>query len=633
MANNELWKILLRNRTIKRGWHLARDDKYKDFAEDLYSGDAFAIDLNLNTKEIVNRIRTDTYRPTPVFPVEVPKGSLGFRPGTVIPIQDRSIISAIVLLIAGDIDKFLPESVYSWRVKKPIPTNGSIFKESRLEDLPYLKKKTIKRFIDPFESWYLNWPEFDTVSRITFEKDKYRYLVTSDIAAYFENIQLPILRDRLLTCVSSEPKVINLLIHFFETWAQRTEDGRPHLRGIPQGNFVSSFLGNIYLLPLDEAFELFKKECDARYYRYMDDIRIFTKDEDHARKAVIIMERTLRKLHLNVQTAKTKIYDEKFKEISNYLLDERIDEINDIRDDIKSKYGYKEIPSGDRKHYLDRLNEISRANPKIIGAKKPLEGLTSRVFRMWINKHNRLESWAYVDRLIKEIQLNPDYRLIRKLITAARKFPRRKSIETKIMKFLESKKNIYPYQEAECIRVLRYLSRISEKTIDRCARNLFNTKARPYLRMQSAYMLSRVVVDENFIKKCFILFNEETNQYVQTAIAAILVQEKKDNAEIVKMLHFHPNDKLREIGKLYRYVKHDIPTAKDRLRHIFNGNTGWDICDNMPFIHLMNLTSNLDIKMLMYGYVKKYRNKIVHVDIREMLKTIYEDMTKEFAKT
>ena len=150
-------------------------------------------------------------------------------------------------------------------------------------------------------------------------------MATSDIAAYFENIQLPILRDQLLQYVHDEPELVNLLLYVFETWVDRTSDGRAHFRGIPQGNFISSFLGNIFLLPLDESLKEYCASRDAAYFRYMDDVRVFTKKREDARVAVLLMARRLRELHLNVQTAKTRIYDDKLKEVSRFLIDDRVD--------------------------------------------------------------------------------------------------------------------------------------------------------------------------------------------------------------------------------------------------------------------------------------------------------------------
>ncbi len=62
---------------------------------------------------------------------------------------------------------------------------------------------------------------------------------------------------------------INLLMHILEYWTWRSCEGKPVSRGIPQGNEVSSFLGNVYLLSLDEEFKKFFKKNEIKYFRYV----------------------------------------------------------------------------------------------------------------------------------------------------------------------------------------------------------------------------------------------------------------------------------------------------------------------------------------------------------------------------
>lgn len=626
MPSDNLWKELITTEALTRGWHLARLDSKQDFAEDLYSTDVYASSLKLNIKESINRLVTETYQPRQLLRMEVPKGSLGFRPGAVIPIQDRVIVSTIISLIAPVLDKKLPDSVYSWRVKHPLPKKGSIFKETDITDIPYLKKKTIKIEIDPFESWYEVWPEFDEVSRNAFLENGYLYMATTDIAAYFENIQLPILRDQFLGYFSDDTKIINLLFTFLESWAHRTPDGRTHLRGIPQGNFISSFLGNIFLLPLDEEFTRFQKKHDVLYYRYMDDARIFTKHIADARRSIFTMDRTLRTLHLNVQTAKTKIFDESRGEISKALIDERVDELSEIIDQLKP-INVRKMKSREKTNYLNKLNVIAHkeceGQQKILGSRRPLEGLTARAFQRWIYAHKLLFSDKYIKRLLNEIQYNPDYKLTKKLVSTSKAFPRHSGIEKYLLNFIDSNKNIFEHQEAECIRVIRYLSVLHKGTISHCKKRLRNTKIPPYLRMQSAYLLSRTELNERYLVMMNKLFLAEMNPYVQAALSMILVQKRKNNDSIIQQLVYHPNEKIRELGNFYYHVKNDKLIARNQLNHIFRDELPWLICDNMPLVHLMSMSDNKAIRQALLDAIRKPRLKHPIGDIRSILKTVF----------
>ena len=449
MAANELWGKLLQPRVLKHGWHLSRNDVRADFVEDHLSIDVLAGDLDENIREIAKRLATDTYEIRPLLRIDVPKGTLAVRPGSVPTLLDRVVLFSIILLLAPSIDEKFPDGVYSYRLKKEGSTRKSLFKDTDLIEIPFLKRKTIIKLIEPFEPWYGNWPEFERVTRKVFSEEGYRFLAVSDIAAYFENIQLGILRDQLLSYFPHDSKVINFLSDFFEIQAVKTDAGRAPLRGIPQGSAISSFVGNLFLLPLDLHFTEFSLSHDAKYYRYMDDVRIFTKDIETARRAKFDMDVVLRSLHLNVQSAKTKIFEG--REISHILIDDRIDDLSDICNRILQDKKDENLTAENKKRYLKRLKQIADQEPgapnekKISGARAPLSGLSLRAFRRWITAHSLLKSQEFVDRLMREIVNNPDYRLTRRVVTTARQFPRRTRLGKEIFEFIQSDLNIFPH--------------------------------------------------------------------------------------------------------------------------------------------------------------------------------------------
>jgi hypothetical protein len=457
-------------------------------------------------------------------------------------------------------------------------------------------------------------------------EDGYRFLATSDIAAYFENIQLPILRDQLLKHLPRETKLVNLLLLFIEAWVERTDDGRAHHRGIPQGNFISSFLGNLFLLPLDQTFEQFSNKRDIKYFRYMDDVRVFTKTREDARLAIFRMARTLRALHLNIQTAKTKIYDEHLGQISQLLIDPRVDDLSGLIKDIQ-KHGRRNVPAQARNEYLRKLRAIAKSESsgrqKLWGARAPLEGLTLRCFNRWISAHSLLGSDLYINRLLAEISKSADDKLTRKLVATARRFPRKRIIETSVMTMIKDEKIIFPYQEAECLRAMRYLSTIRDDLLQHCWKRLFDKTAGRYLRMEAAYLLSRTQVDRANLKRVVKRFDAEPDSYVQVAMAMLLAQRRQDNQDIVRQLVFHPNEKIRDIGKLFRTVKNDEVYAKECLRHSLRTEVPWMICDCMPLLHLMASSQNAQIRQMLLHAIRLPRHQHPIVGVRPILAKIF----------
>jgi reverse transcriptase-like protein len=573
---------------------LSRNDMRQDFVEDLYSSDAFAINLEENLRELGNRILTDTYRPGALLRIEVPKGSLGTRPGSVPLMRDRVALYSIIYLIGPVADKLIPPNVYSFRVKKDFEPQKGMFHETDTLDIPFVKRQQIVREIDPFDPWYAAWPEFDRESRETFEAEDYRFMATSDISAYFENIQLGMLRDTLHRAVPNEHRIVSLLLSSLEAWTYKTHTGRQQLRGIPQGTTISSFLGNLFLLSLDEVFVDFERETGSKYFRYMDDIRVFAKSVKDARRAIFRLDATLRALHLNMQSAKTRIYDENAKEITFALVDSRVDYLKTLSDQIRTDDANHKLSRRRRTQYRDRLRRVARENPsnrreqRIVGRRRKLEGLSLRVFRLWMTAHLQLGLSDFVPALLAELRDNPDNRLTRRLVASAKAFPRRSSIATSVFEFVESDLNIFAHQEAELLRACRYLAVIPAELLGHARRRLNDESQHYYVRMQSAFLLSRTELSSADLNELARLFNVERNSYVQAAVTTLLVQRSGvEHLQWIERFVCHPNLRVRDNGRLFIALSNDISVARQRMRFVFDEAVPSRLADYMAFIWVL----------------------------------------------
>lgn len=263
---NQLWDRAISLDGLRAGWHLTRAETRSDFIQDYLSVKSFGYNLDTQIREIRRQLITDTFEPQTLIRVEVPKGPMGVRPGTLLPISDRTVLFAFVKEVAPALDKLIPLGVYSYRVKEEI-TKGELFRESDALDVPFLKKTKIQAEIDPTDPWYSLWPRFNEKTKEAMDTG-YRFLSVSDISAYFENISLPVLRDLFMENIPSEQKLINVMMRCLETWTVKTEHGYRPLRGIPQGSNICSFFGNIYLLPLDRHFSKIEETEDIMPFRY-----------------------------------------------------------------------------------------------------------------------------------------------------------------------------------------------------------------------------------------------------------------------------------------------------------------------------------------------------------------------------
>ena len=103
---------------LRRAWHLARNDSRTDFMFDPYRFSDFAFRLDVHLQGIQRNLKAKMYHPNPLLTIDVPKSSLAVRPGSVLSIEDKIVMFAIAILIAPILDKKLPDTVYSWRLKK-----------------------------------------------------------------------------------------------------------------------------------------------------------------------------------------------------------------------------------------------------------------------------------------------------------------------------------------------------------------------------------------------------------------------------------------------------------------------------------------------------------------------------------
>lgn len=298
-----LYQRFLRIENLRRAWHLAYHDSREAFLEDALGHEDFAAELEFSLRDLQRRLRSGSYEPRPLKRIDVPKSSLAVRPGATPEVEDSVVMFGIMLQIASQLDRRISDSVYAYRVSSRRPSR-TIFEH---RDLAFLRKRTRRR-IAAFKQWYQVWPMFEAEGIDSYKRQGFRYLSVSDIAAYYENISHPILRDILFSYLPTQQRIVNLLMRVLHAWAWPTGAGILIPRGIPQGPDFSGFLANVYLMPLDRALESYGRSHPIKYIRYVDDVRMFTKTEEDARAVLVVMNHALRELQLNIQGSKTAVH-------------------------------------------------------------------------------------------------------------------------------------------------------------------------------------------------------------------------------------------------------------------------------------------------------------------------------------
>lgn len=252
---------------------LASQRLRKDMRDDWFP-DALEYQDLLGSERLA-RIYAAPYRPQLAELFDLPKAGFTLRYSLESSFQDRVLYQALADVLIEHYDPLLLPNVCSHR--------------HRGSDRWYM-------YHHPVSAWKKFNNEVESELRVGS-----RVLLCADIHNYFENINLDLLRATLQERVGGEFylfKVIEFLVKLLETWSAAYRG-----RGIPQNRDASSFLGNAYLMPLDEHMV----KSGYRYYRYMDDIRVVCDNDYHARRAVKELIVQLRTLHLNVNSKKTAI--------------------------------------------------------------------------------------------------------------------------------------------------------------------------------------------------------------------------------------------------------------------------------------------------------------------------------------
>ncbi|MGC1164870.1 MAG: RNA-directed DNA polymerase [Solirubrobacterales bacterium] len=217
-----------------------------------------------------------SYIPGPIQICSAPKGSGLMRPGVRMSLADRVVYTAAV----GSCVKHIVKTT-KWSQRKT-------------DFAPLFAEEFQKRhwLLEPFTGWDL-WTT-ETLRRLGLAKTK--FVVTADIAGYFENISLSRLKSEL-TRAGCPADIVELITRCLLGWAAVRDSG------LPQGVLASDVLSKLYM----ESFDKRMRDEGYTHIRYVDDVRVFCGSELEARRALVLVTELLRERGLVVQSAKTKI--------------------------------------------------------------------------------------------------------------------------------------------------------------------------------------------------------------------------------------------------------------------------------------------------------------------------------------
>lgn len=216
------------------------------------------------------RNKCSTGTPDPVEMVEVPKGELLSRAGTLLTLEDRVAYHALCMSFAKAVEARLSANVFS----------------SRLNEEPHG---------DFFRSGVRQWTAFQEAVAEEVPKAG-SWQVETDLVSYFETISHQLLFEDLQSLgVSGE--VTRPLRALLREWRRASR------HGLPIGMDASRLLGNFFMARVDEVM----LAEGYSYWRFMDDIRILAPTQRDALAGLRRLEVLCRDRGLIISGAKTRV--------------------------------------------------------------------------------------------------------------------------------------------------------------------------------------------------------------------------------------------------------------------------------------------------------------------------------------
>ena len=276
---------------------------------------------------------------------------------------------------------------------------------------------------------------------LRLKRQDFSYLVRTDLVGYFEHIAHRTLTTEMESLGIKKP-VVDLLRRLLKWW--ETSPGH----GLPQNTEPSSLLGNLYLDPLDKAMV----RAGFKYFRFMDDIYILTSSKLEARKALQLLTNKCRDRRLFLNSRKTDVMES--ADIDSFLSED---------DDDRLIIDYL-LDEGDPDQALTMIAQRVRK----LGRKDDLD---EREYRFLLTRLRKAEDPLLVRKSLGLLEDCPH--LSDHISRYLRVFAsRRPTIQRRLLSFLASDSNIFPWQEMWLLRCL-----FGCKMIDRPGLNWLRARA------------------------------------------------------------------------------------------------------------------------------------------------------------
>ena len=275
-------KSAARLENLQRAWRWLRsnpDRNYKSHFRELYS--AYATADGALLKHLKSRLDRSIFEPSDACKLFLPKPSGILRPYTLLGIEDQIVYQAMANVVA---ERLHPHVRGRY--------NRQVFghQYAGASSLWFYRK------------WTDGYRAFNKAAEDVF-KGGHVWTASFDLTAFYDSIDHNVLRH-MLKGIGLDHDFCTELTRLLNKWTATTTQIY-HDHGIPQGPLSSGLISEAVLKHFDENF---RSRFDVRYFRYVDDIRLFARSEEHLRHALVTLDRLSKDVGLFPQSGKIDIH-------------------------------------------------------------------------------------------------------------------------------------------------------------------------------------------------------------------------------------------------------------------------------------------------------------------------------------
>ena len=220
-----------------------------------------------NIWQLADSLKADTYRPSAIRRVHIPKpGTNETRPLGIPTVRDRIVQAALVNVIEPIFERDFAEHSYGFR-----PRRGC--------------KDALRRVDHLLKAGFV-------------------HVVDADLKAYFDSIPHDQLLARLKTKIA-DGRVLSLIESFLTAGILDGMNEWTPASGAPQGAVLSPLLSNVYLDPLDHLLA----DAGIEMVRYADDFVVLCHTREAAEAALLMIQSWAADAGLTLHPTKTRIVD------------------------------------------------------------------------------------------------------------------------------------------------------------------------------------------------------------------------------------------------------------------------------------------------------------------------------------